>query len=176
MSRKILVYEISGAIVGIVVGSLLHFVFDWSGKSLVVAPIGAVNESVWEHLKLGFWPLLLWAGIEYVAFGKLIQNFFAAKAAALFVYLVTIPTLFYTYRALFEENLFVDIFIFVIAVILGQLTGYTILILKKESGVLLNIFSFFSILILALAFIAFTFVPPHIFLLQDPITGGYEIS
>ncbi|MCW4022413.1 MAG: DUF6512 family protein [archaeon] len=30
-----------------------------------VGAFSAVNESVWEHLKLGFWPLILYTAIEY---------------------------------------------------------------------------------------------------------------
>ena len=35
-----------------VIGTLLHFLFSFSGKTLFLAPISAVNESVWEHMKM----------------------------------------------------------------------------------------------------------------------------
>ena len=40
------------------IGTGWHFLYDWLPFQLVgmVAP---VNESVWEHLKLLFWPFLL---------------------------------------------------------------------------------------------------------------------
>ena len=36
----------------IVVGSVLHFAYDWSGHHRVVAVFAAVNESYWEHIKI----------------------------------------------------------------------------------------------------------------------------
>ncbi len=38
-------------------GVLLHFLYDWS-PNLLFAVLSPVRESVWEHLKLVFWPLL----------------------------------------------------------------------------------------------------------------------
>ena len=60
-SRSILRWEITGAIFIIVIGLALHFVFSWTGGWRPVAVVAAVNESIWEHLKLAFWPGLLWA-------------------------------------------------------------------------------------------------------------------
>ena len=42
-------------------GTLLHFLFDWTGGNAVVALFSAVNESIWEHLKLLFYPMVLFA-------------------------------------------------------------------------------------------------------------------
>ena len=36
-------------------GTLLHFTYRWSGRNPLIAP---VNESVWEHMKLLFFPML----------------------------------------------------------------------------------------------------------------------
>jgi hypothetical protein len=35
-------------------GTILHFLYDWSGKSRLVAVFSGVNESTWEHMKLLF--------------------------------------------------------------------------------------------------------------------------
>ena len=42
-----------------IIGTLLHFLYEFSGKNFLVAIFSAVNESVWEHLKLSFYPLAL---------------------------------------------------------------------------------------------------------------------
>lgn len=34
-----------------IVGTLLHFVYDWSGQNPAVGIIAPVSESTWEHLK-----------------------------------------------------------------------------------------------------------------------------
>ena len=43
----------------IVLGSLCHFLYDWSGGLSLAALFCPVNESVWEHLKLLYFPFLL---------------------------------------------------------------------------------------------------------------------
>ncbi|MEI3340636.1 MAG: DUF6512 family protein [Eubacterium sp.] len=39
-----------------VIGTLLHFTYEWTGKNLLVGLFSAVNESTWEHMKLLFMP------------------------------------------------------------------------------------------------------------------------
>lgn len=48
---KIKKWEIMGIYWIVIVGSLLHFTYDWSNKSSIVALFSSVNESVWERLK-----------------------------------------------------------------------------------------------------------------------------
>ncbi len=44
--------EIFGIVFTLIIGTLLHFVFEWSGRNFLVAFIAPTNESVFEHLKL----------------------------------------------------------------------------------------------------------------------------
>ena len=48
-----------------VLGVILHFLYEFSGNNLIVAPFSAVNESTWEHLKLAFFPMFTWAIIQF---------------------------------------------------------------------------------------------------------------
>ena len=45
-------WQISGFIFTGVFGVLLHFLYGWTGENVLVALFSAVNESVWEHMKL----------------------------------------------------------------------------------------------------------------------------
>jgi hypothetical protein len=45
-------------------GVLLHFCYDWSGGSRVVASVAPANESVWEHLKLVVVPVIVLGVVE----------------------------------------------------------------------------------------------------------------
>ena len=51
---------ILAAVVGAAVGAGLHFLYD-AVPNVLPALISPVNESVWEHLKLRFFPMLLTA-------------------------------------------------------------------------------------------------------------------
>lgn len=170
---KITSWELTGIGFIIVIGSFLHFVFELSKFSYAVAPIGAVNESVWEHLKLGFWPAFLFALIEYPVFKDKIPHFFMAKTLGILTIPVSIILFFYGYTAILGENvLMIDILIFMVAVAIGQ--GVSLTLLKSSYSPKWN-WIFVGVLLLAGMFVVFTFYPPHIFLFQDPITGGYGI-
>ena len=64
MSKKIKILEICGFIFTTSLGTLLHFMYEWSGKNSLVALFSNVNESTWEHLKLLFYPAFIFAIIQ----------------------------------------------------------------------------------------------------------------
>ena len=57
--KKIFNIQIGIAIGGIILGTLLHFLYHWTGENGFIATFSATNESVWEHLKLVFFPMLV---------------------------------------------------------------------------------------------------------------------
>lgn len=52
-AKKLIIYYLTAAALGV----LLHFLFSWFPNP-VVALISPVRESVWEHVKLLYYPLL----------------------------------------------------------------------------------------------------------------------
>ena len=124
MRRSVWRWELVGIGVIFLAGSLFHFLFEWAGGWEPVGVIAAVNESVWEHFKLAFWPGLIYAVIEYPFLRHSCHNFFIAKAIGLYVMPAVIAALFYAYTTIFDaEILAVDILIFFIAVAAGQLSS-----------------------------------------------------
>jgi len=175
MKRSILKWELIGIAVISIVGSVLHFAFELSGNWPPMAVIAAVNESVWEHLKIAFWPALFYTVFEYPFFRGSTKNFVIAKATGIYVMPVAIVVLFYSYTAIIgQEILIVDILIFVVAVALGQLTSYKMLTIGRlppwldKVGIVL-------VILLAVAFGVFTFYPPHLPIFRDALTGTYGI-
>lgn len=175
LGKSILRWELGGIAFIVILGSLLHFVFEWSDGALPVAWFAAVNESVWEHLKLGFWPALIYAALEYSCFGKSVKNFFFAKTLGIYLIPITIVALYYAYTAILGHgSLIVDIAIFVVAVIVGQLVSYKLLSASPLPEKL-NRFAPVAVVVLGILFVLFTFYPPHLHLFKDPVTGGYGI-
>jgi hypothetical protein len=175
MKRSVLRWELVGIAIISILGSVLHFVFDWSGNWAPVGVIAAVNESVWEHFKIAFWPALFYAIFEYPFLRRATKNFMLAKAIGIYVMPIAIALIFYSYTAIIgQEILIVDILIFVVAVAIGQLTSYKILTMRKlpawsdKVGLAL-------VILLAIAFGVFTFYPPHLPVLRDAVSGGYGI-
>ena len=167
-------YELVGMVFAISIGTLLHFTFEWSGFQPIAGVFSAVNESVWEHLKIAFWPTLLYSIFEYRYLSKKINNFFFAKATGIYAIMLIIPTIFYAYTIFIEHNLTIDIISFMFAIIIGQLISYKILTFKKLSENL-KLISLVALIILAIAFAVFTFYPLEIPLFQDPNTGEFGI-
>ncbi|MCW4016690.1 MAG: DUF6512 family protein [Candidatus Bathyarchaeota archaeon] len=171
----ILRYELFGMLFVSLLGGALHFTFEWSGYNPIVGAFSAVNESVWEHLKLGVWPIILYTIIEYFLIKKQTNNFFLAKTAAAYSIILVIPAIFYGYTSITGESIFaIDILSFIIAVIIGQVLSYKILTYKqlpKRTEWL----SLIALAVLAVLFVVFTFYPPHIELFQDSVTGEYGI-
>ena len=171
--NKIKKWEISGVLFTLVVGALFHFLYQWSGDNYRVALFAAVNESTWEHLKMAFWPTIIFSCIEWIAWGNEYKNFYFATLIKLFSMPVLITLLFYGWIALFTNNQIWDISIFIAATILGYYFSYLILHVKKKLHT--DELSVVAIIFLAILFSCMTYFPTQFFLTKDPVTGGYGI-
>ena len=173
--KKILAWEMWGILFIILAGSLLHFTFELSGEWMPMAAISGVNESTWEHFKIGFWPAFVWGVIEFFIFGRKTRNFFFAKGISYLVTPVVIAGLFYGYTWIFKiESLVIDIIIFIIAIAVAQVVSYRIILIKKRrlSGNIIG-----AILIIAglIMYSTLSYYPPKCPIFKDPVTGGYGI-
>ena len=154
------------------VGTILHFLYDCTGGSIGVAPFSGVNESTWEHMKLLFWPLFLFAVVQRLFFREQ-ENFWWVKLWGILLGLLLIPVLFYTCNGAFGKSPdWVNISIFYIC------AGAVFLF---ERWALQNIHAsgrmgFIVICLVGALFVVFTFAPPRLPLFQDPLTGSYGIS
>lgn len=173
---KILKFETLGIFFISVIGSLLHFTFAWFNKYWFVGAFSAVNESTWEHLKLAVIPAIVWAVLENRVLREKANNFLFAKVVGIYLMPISIVALFYSYKALLGYNfLAIDISIFVLSVVIGQLVSYKIMTMPEFLNKLMKNLFFMLLAILLMGFVLFTFFPPHCFIFQDPISGGYGI-
>lgn len=171
--NNILKFTIVSGIFVMILGTLLHFVYEWSGDNIFVASFSAVNESTWEHLKLLFFPMLITTIIGYFYFGTNYPNFLCARLLGILTALLFTVIFFYTYTGIIGTNFsFIDISIFFVAVILGEFVSYRILLSSFKCN---NSVAIFLLLILFICFIAFTYFTPEIGLFKDPISGLYGI-
>lgn len=175
MVYNVYLCELLGVIFISITGSLLHFVYDWSNNFKPFALISAVNESTWEHLKIAFWPTLIYSLLEYASISEITNNFVIAKASCLIIIPLSIVFLFYSYTKILKRNyLVVDILIFILSIYFGQKISFYILTMTQLPGFLTTL-SLFIILILIIEFSLFTFFPPKFFIFKDPTTGTYGI-
>lgn len=164
-------FEILGILFTIIAGTLLHFIYAWSHYSSIIALFSPVNESTWEHLKMIFYPYLIYSILEFFVFNKIIKNIITAKFLGVICGLVLIPILFYSCTlVLGKSSLILDICIFCISVIISYIVSYFIM---AKSYLNFNIFSLVLFVTLILIFFCFTFYPPKCFIFLDPITCTY---
>lgn len=119
---------LAGIPVLFLLGTLFHFLYDFSGQNPLVGLVAATNESVWEHGKMVVLPTVLFWAVLYLFKGKEYKidpnKWFTAALAALITMILTIPLLFYFYTGAFGvELLWVDILILLLANLFGQLVG-----------------------------------------------------
>ena len=172
--KKIRNYQIFSIIFTFILGILLHFTYELSGENKAVAIFSAVNESTWEHLKLLFFPMLLTTIIGYFYIGKDAPNFLCSKTIGILVSLAFTIVFFYTYTGVLGKNIaFIDISSFFIAVILGEVISYVLIINKFKCN---NKIAIIILIILFICFIVFTYHTPKIGLFKDPVTGGYGMK
>lgn len=171
--KQIIKFQIISLIVIYILGTLLHFTFDLSGKNYIIASFSSVNESTWEHLKLIFFPMLLMTIIGYFIFRKSIKNFLCAQTLGIIYAISFIIIFFYTYTGIIGKNFaFLDIISFLVAVFIGEYISFKKIISFVECK---NHFAIILLIILLLCFILFTFYPPKIGLFKDPIYNMYGI-
>ncbi len=175
MNEGIKNWELVGIIFISILGSLFHFLFELSNYNIIVAGFAAVNESVWEHLKLPFFPLLIFSLIEYFYVKEEGNNFIIGKAVAGYLMPTVIVIIFYSYTSILGTNLLnIDILSFLVAVVIGQLLSFKIL-LSPEFSKKFFIISWIALILLAFIFILFTFFTPEFPIFQDSTNGQYGI-
>ncbi len=50
-----------GTVFVTVAGIISHFVYEWSGNNSLIGLFFPVNELTWEHMKLVFFPMLIYS-------------------------------------------------------------------------------------------------------------------
>ena len=173
MKRSVACWQLAGFLFTSVMGTFLHFLFDLSGQSIVAAIFSAVNESIWEHTKLIYYPMLIFALVEYCFCGKDRENFWCVKLAGILLALVLIPVIYYTYSGILGVSVdWLNITIFFIAAAAAFWLEN-----KLFEGMwkcpIPQWAAFGIICLIGILFTVFTFLPPQIPFFEDPITGTY---
>lgn len=169
-------YCIIGTLFTIIAGTFLHFAYDLSGNSDFVAIFSAVNESTWEHLKLLFFPVMLFAVAEYFIYGKNFSNFWSSKLISLLLGMLSIVVVFYTYTGVFNgSNSILNIALFITSTIFTYWLNCKFLENGSFDSAFLNKISVIAAVILFVMFWVYTFNTPMLNIFKDPVTNGYGI-
>ncbi|RKD34694.1 DUF6512 family protein [Thermohalobacter berrensis] len=174
-NKYVFYWEVGGIFFLIIFGSILHFIYEWFSYP-IIGIFSPVNESVWEHLKLGYWSLFLFSILEYRYIKDKVNNFIVAKALGIFTLQLFIIVFYYSYTSILGKNILVlDILSYIIGSISCQIISYKILMYRKL-GYIATIISICFIITHAFALAIFTFYPPKLPIFKDNRTGQYGIG
>lgn len=154
--EKLFKWSAAGAAFSIVASTLLHFLYQWSGENFIIGLISPVNESVWEHLKLSFYPILIFALIERAAIGRDYPNILYYRMVGLIIGLITVVSVFYTYTGIIGRHFLVaDISLQFLAILAEFYIGYRLVLRDKAPSKCKQISVALVIIALASAFTFF---------------------
>lgn len=160
-------YTIAGAIFVIITGTISHFIYDLSGKQFLLGFFFPVSESTWEHMKLCFFPMLIYSCFMNKRWKDAYPCVTSALLSGILLGTFLIPVIFYTYSGIIGRTyVFLDIATFVISVLLAFLFVYrrTVSCDSISQSCLPGLLVF----AMAICFLLFTYLPPNLGIFIDP--------
>lgn len=168
--------EIVGVLFTFIMGTILHFAYDWFGRDVRVIIFSAVNESVWEHIKIFTMPYIIWAVIEMMIIRVPKKKFIVSKVLGVYMLSAVTIVFFYTYTSILGKHvLIIDIVSIFVWICLSYIISYKLTCsqLRIEKAFTLAMFAFAIFLSM---YLSFTVNPPRLELFRDPITNTYGIQ
>ena len=171
MKNESLITKIGlGILLVSIVGTLWHFVYDWSGKMKLLGYIFPVNESTWEHMKIAFFPMLFYAIYLRMEWKEEWPGVCFATNAGILAGTWLIPIIFYSYQGILGFGMqWMDIATFYIAIVLAYVATFHIINRTgyREWKIGTNILRILNALML-IAFVIFAYYPPSLGIFLEP--------
>lgn len=169
-------YFMASAAFLILLGTLCHFVNEWDGNYFLTTWFAPVNESIWEHLKLLFFPGLLLMGLTFWLAKRHRRGYCTAQGLGILAGLLWITAAYYTYHGITgKEWMWMDILIFVLGCLLSQWITLICWNPEKMQNTTGKVMVWVLLGVLTAMFICFTYAPPKLPFFVDPQTGQYGI-
>ena len=163
------------AVIGIFILSFLsHFAYEIF-PNIIFSFIFPVNESIWEHMKIIYYCLLLSSVLEFILYHKFkikINNFYISSMVKSVLGVIIYLIIFIPIYKLIGESMFVSISLMLIVYALMEFISLKIL---QSEELNINILPVIIIVLGMILFIILTFYPVHNFLFFDNIKFGYGI-
>lgn len=156
-----------GVLFVLITGSLSHFLYDWTGRNAVVGLFVPVNESVWEHMKLLFFPMLLYSLFVIFRYRVEYPCITSSMCFGILVGTFLIPVFFYAYTRVLGRDLFLlDIGTFLFSILIAFLLSYRLTLSCR-----LRPYTFLLCILTAVLFVCFvwfTCYPPPFKIFEIP--------
>lgn len=172
--KKLLKWSIYGGIGLFLFGFLGHFIYQWTGELFLVGLFFPVNESIWEHIKLFFFPAFVLYLVQWFLLRYQYKNLLFAGTLALLIGSLWIPMQYYLLKYGFSvENVFFDILSLFIGILIAQSTIY---FLGKKTVKKQKIWITVLLAAMLIVFLLCTVYPPHLPIFYDVTEGIYGMG
>lgn len=169
--KRLKYFMLAGVFFVLAAGSLSHFLYEWTGNDFLTGLFCPVNESTWEHMKLLFFPMLLYSLLIAPMLKRTLPDIAPDMSPSLMAGNLAgtwaIPVIFYTYTGILGQNLFfLDLMTFFLSVILAFYLACRLALsgkMQRFSSIL-----YMLTVILLLCFWMFTYDPPNMRLFAEP--------
>lgn len=165
--------EFAGCIAITAAAIWLRFVFRRFGVSAMTILFGAVNESVWEHVKVISAAYIAYAVLELLWIKVSFHRYVVAKVIVLYLLMASVIGYSYLCELLFGgRTAAADIVGAIVLIIAAQGMSVFLVGCERISG---EYFApaVFLLMLYYLMFFSFTIYPPRAELFRDPAGGGF---
>ncbi len=160
-------YTIIGIVFVLIIGTLAHFLYDWSEKKYIIGLFTPINESIWEHMKLLFFPMLIYSFFIIFKFKKTYSCITSSLLFGIIIGTLLIPIFYYAYTSILGQGFFIlDIGTFILSIIIAFWLSYKLTLSCKLEPYTLLLCSL--VCILFICFMIFTYNPPETRIFEDP--------
>lgn len=158
--KRIIIFYLITAIIG----TLSHFAYDFFNESPYLIALFPTNESVFEHMKLFFYPFIFTSLVEGFIYKENIKYFIAKRA-----FIISFIMLFeIVFTSIILKNIGINAFINISSYYLLMLGAYIIsFYLNKESKILLY-GGYINLFLWIIAFAILSYKPFNSFIFIDP--------
>lgn len=165
--KRLKCFTIAGIFFVLITGSLAHFLYGWSGNNHIVGLFTPVNESIWEHMKLIFFPMLIYTCIIFFPCRAAYPLIVSTLCLGALTGTMLIPVFFYTYTFFLGRDVFLlDISTFILSTIIAFSVVYKYTPLRLHNKYSVVIYGLTAVVFLC--FILFTYQPPSLQIFENP--------
>lgn len=145
---------------------LWHFMYDWF-PCVLTSIFFPVNESIWEHMKIIFYCLLIGSVLEKKGNNYYLNILVKPLVGVLFYLIIFIPL-----YLIFGESMVISLSLMLFTYIIMELLGIKI---SKQEELNIKVLPIIIIILISILFSILTYYPLHNFLFFDSVKLGYGI-
>ena len=152
-----------------IIGTLMHFAYDVLGSNVILNSIVPVNESVWEHMKLIFYPALFFFVYNYDYKRKNnMSTYYSSFIISVTFSIITCILSYYIYSKFIGNTLIIDIISYYVCMGIVFLIMYLMNYIFDEINEDIEILCEIIILTYIFIFIIYTYFPPNLIIFNSP--------